>query len=57
MSFIEVKNLKKIYGNGESSVTALKDISLSFEKGELVAVVGSSGSGKSTLLYLLGGID
>ena len=44
MSFIEVKNLKKIYGNGESSVTALKDISLSFEKGEFVAVVGSSGS-------------
>ena len=57
MSFIEVKGLKKIYGNGESSVTALKDISLSFEKGEFVAVVGSSGSGKSTLLSLLGGID
>ncbi|MBO4783690.1 MAG: ABC transporter ATP-binding protein [Lachnospiraceae bacterium] len=57
MSFIEVKGLKKIYGNGESSVTALKDITLSFEKGEFVAVVGSSGSGKSTLLSLLGGID
>lgn len=57
MSFIEVKGLSKIYGKGESSVKALNDVNLSFEKGEFVAVVGSSGSGKSTLLSLLGGID
>lgn len=57
MSFIEVKGLSKIYGKGESSVKALNDVNLSFEKGEFVAIVGSSGSGKSTLLSLLGGID
>lgn len=57
MSFIEVKGLRKIYGKGESSVKALNDVNLSFEKGEFVAIVGSSGSGKSTLLSLLGGID
>ena len=57
MSFIEVKNLSKLYGSGEAEVTALKNIDLNIEQGEFVAIVGPSGSGKSTLLHLLGGVD
>ena len=57
MSFIEVKNLSKVYGSGEAEVTALKNIDLNIEQGEFVAIVGPSGSGKSTLLHLLGGVD
>ena len=50
MDLLEVKNISKIYGNGEAAVHALKDVSFSVPKGEFVAVVGESGSGKSTLL-------
>ena len=57
MALIEVKNLSKVYGNGEAEVTALKNIDLNIEQGEFVAIVGPSGSGKSTLLHLLGGVD
>lgn len=57
MSFIEVKNLRKVYGKKDTEVVALNDISFSVEKGEFVAIVGTSGSGKSTLLHMLGGID
>ena len=57
MSFIEVKNLSKVYGSGEAEVTALKNIDLNIEQGEFVAIVGPSGSGKSTLLHLHGGVD
>ena len=57
MELIEVKNLCKVYGSGETKVEALKNINLNIEQGEFVAIVGPSGSGKSTLLHLLGGVD
>lgn len=57
MNLLEVKNLYKTYGSGETAVQALKDVSVSVPKGEYVAIVGESGSGKSTLLNLLGALD
>ena len=57
MNILETKNLKKIYGSGETAVHALDGVDLIVEKGEFVAVVGTSGSGKSTLLHMLGGLD
>lgn len=57
MSILMTENLKKYYDMGEIQVKALDGISLSVEKGEFVAVVGTSGSGKSTLLHMLGGLD
>ena len=57
MAVLKAENLIKIYGKGENQVKALNGISLSVEKGEFVAVVGTSGSGKSTLLHMLGGLD
>lgn len=57
MKVLEVRNLKKYYGQGENKVKAIDNVSFSINKGEFVAVVGQSGSGKSTLLNLLGGLD
>lgn len=57
MEILKVENLTKSYGKGEAKVDALKNINLSINKGEFVAIVGQSGSGKSTLLHLLGGVD
>ena len=57
MGIVEAREIKKYYGSGEARVKALDGISLSVEKGEFVAIVGSSGSGKTTLLNMLGGLD
>lgn len=57
MKLLEVENLSKTYGTGETKVEALKNASFSLDKGEFAAVVGESGSGKSTLLNLIGGLD
>ena len=57
MRIIEVKNLKKTYGQGLTSVNALKGIALEVRVGEFLAIMGRSGSGKSTLLHLLGLLD
>lgn len=54
---IEVKNLKKVYKMGENEVFALRDISLTIEDGDFVAIMGPSGSGKSTLAHILGLLD
>ncbi len=57
MTILSTKDLKKVYGSGESEVHALDGVNFQVEKGEFVAVVGTSGSGKSTLLHMLGGLD
>lgn len=57
MTILSVENLTKIYGSGDTAVTALDHVSFTVEKGEFVAIVGASGSGKSTLMNLIGGID
>lgn len=57
MEILKAENLRKIYGSGANAVHALDGVSLSVEKGEFAAIVGTSGSGKSTLLHMLGGLD
>ena len=57
MSLLEVKNISKTYGSGETAVEALKNVSFPVGKGEFLAIVGESGSGKSTLLNMIGALD
>jgi len=57
MSLVQTENLTKVYGTGETAITALDHANLSVDAGEFVAVMGPSGCGKSTLLHLIGGLD
>ena len=57
MSFIEFRDVKKIYKMGEVEIPALAGVDFTIEKGEFVVIAGASGAGKSTILNLLGGMD
>ncbi len=57
MAIIEARQLTKVYGSGETALTALDHVNLQVNEGEFVAVMGPSGCGKSTLLNLLAGLD
>ena len=54
---IQVNNISKIYGAGESKVTALKAASMTIFEGDFISIMGPSGSGKSTLLHIISGLD
>lgn len=57
MSYIQLKDVSKIYGTGEVQIKAVDSVSFSVEKGELCVIVGASGAGKTTVLNMLGGMD
>ena len=57
MNFLEIKGLKKSFGQGESHIDVLKGIDMTINQGEFCVLLGPSGSGKSTLLNIIGGID
>ncbi len=54
---LEVRNVSKIYGDGNAKVVALNNVSLQVKRGDFIAIMGHSGSGKSTLLNIIGGLD
>lgn len=55
--FLEIKNLRKSFGEGNNRIQVIKDVSFEVEKGEICVLLGPSGSGKTTLLNIIGGID
>lgn len=57
MEFLKIENLCKVYGKGNNQVTALDQVSITIERGDFTAIIGSSGSGKSTLLHAIAGVD
>ena len=57
MEIVRMEHVTKIYGEGDTRVWGLDDVSLTIDKGETVAIVGASGSGKSTMLHVMGGVD
>lgn len=57
LDILRTENLSKIYGIGDTKVTALDKLNLKISKGQFVSIIGPSGSGKSTLLHMLGGVD
>ena len=57
MNILSIEHLTRVYGTGDTAVTALNDVSFTVEADEFIAIIGSSGSGKSTLMHLMGGVD
>jgi lipoprotein-releasing system ATP-binding protein len=57
VSFLEARGIRKGYTVGQNALTVLRDLDLTVDAGEMVAIVGASGVGKSTLLHILGGLD
>ena len=57
MAYIQIENVSKSFGSGESKTNVLSGINLDIEKGEFVAILGFSGTGKSTLMNLLAGLE
>lgn len=57
MDFLKTHNLCKVYGKGDNQITALDHVTLTIQKGDFTAIIGSSGSGKSTLLHAIAGVD
>ncbi len=57
MEIVKMEHVTKIYGEGDTRVWGLDDVSLTIKRGEIVSIVGASGSGKSTMLHVMGGVD